>query len=216
VVFDFDGVLVDSNALKRNAYFEVFQNVPGAGAFIETALGEDVDGDRYDIIGLILQRLVAAGEIAEVAENARAVERLAEHYNRICEGAVAMAPEMHGCSDVLQRLAERYPLYVNSATPEEPLRRIIHRRGWMHLFRNVLGRPRTKVENLRLILEREGIPSNALTFIGDSPHDLEAAENCGCRFIAFNGGFRTLDRDRDTISDLRELVRADGGYVQRP
>jgi phosphoglycolate phosphatase-like HAD superfamily hydrolase len=212
LVFDFDGVLVDSNHIKRNAYLTLFPAIPEGRALVESVIREDFDGDRYDTIRRILQRLSAAGLVAPDEFDEPAVTKYAERYGVLCEEAVVAAPEMPGCSQLLPVLAGRLPLYINSATPEEPLRRIIEKRGWAPFFKDALGRPRTKIENFRLILSREHLAPADLTFVGDSPHDQTAAAACGCAFVAVLGGFhRFLDAGPLAISHLSELSRLLGG-----
>ena len=58
VVFDFDGVLVDSNAVKRQAYFDIFSSLgPRVVPAVTEVLDGDVDGDRFQQIRRILTRL---------------------------------------------------------------------------------------------------------------------------------------------------------------
>jgi len=220
LVFDFDGVLVDSNELKRNLYFEVFQHIPGSRPVVSAAIRADMDGDRYDVIRSILQKMHAAGLMREGEADDEMLRQCTERYGLLCEEAVASAPETPECTASLERLSGECPLYVNSATPEEPLRRVVRRRDWEKFFKAVFGRPRTKLQILHAILEREGIPPHELAFVGDSPRDRSAAIACGCTFIAF------LSRDHqfeatapNAIKSLSELLGAEEGTtsdVPRP
>jgi phosphoglycolate phosphatase len=185
LVFDFDGVLVDSNALKYDAYFAVFRDVPAATPLIQRVLQNDNAGDRHDVIRSILAAMLESQLISEAAAGEHGVVARVEEYGRICEDAVMLAPETPGCSPALLTLADLCPLYINSATPEEPLRRIVARRRWGALFTDVLGRPRSKVENLEIVCERERISRGSLVFVGDSSSDQAAADRFGCPFIAF-------------------------------
>ena len=183
VVFDFDGVLVDSNVVKRNAYFDIFAPLGATRPVVGAVLEDNRDSDRYQIIEHILRRLVMAGFLSADDQMDELIGKYAEQYNDICEEHAATCREIAGASECLPRLFRRYALYVNSATPEEPLRRIIHRRGWECYFRDVLGRPRTKTENLTKILEREMTSGAEVVFVGDNQQDLDAAHQCGCQFV---------------------------------
>jgi phosphoglycolate phosphatase-like HAD superfamily hydrolase len=183
IVFDFDGVLVDSNAVKRSAYFDIFAPLGVTRPVVEAALEANRDGDRYQIIERVLHQLGVAGFLTTGDQIGELTKRYAEQYNHICEEHAATCPEIAGTSVCLPQLAMCYVLYVNSATPEEPLRRIIHRRGWENYFKDILGRPRTKAENLAHILEREMISGVEAVFVGDNQIDLDAAIQCGCQFV---------------------------------
>src|SRR5262245_17667471 len=121
LVYDFDGVLVDSNAVKRGAYFEVLAPVGAPPSLVERAVDDPRHGDRYDVIRAVIRSLPDGGP----ADVEHLVAECAERYNAICEDFTATCREMDGASALLERLSIRYPLYVNSATPEAPLRRVV-------------------------------------------------------------------------------------------
>lgn len=204
VVFDFDGVLVDSNAVKRQAYNQIFSDFgPGASSAVEAILRADLEDDRFGIVRAILSALPNPPSEENLDH---LVAQQAERYNRICEEHAGTCPEVPGASEALSRLARRHSLYVISATPQDPLRRIVGRRGWAAHFREVLGRPATKRENLGRVMQREGIDGRAIVFIGDGRRDLEAAREAGCRFVGVRNRFNDFDpADLTMIDDLRGL-----------
>jgi phosphoglycolate phosphatase len=208
VVFDFDGVLVDTNRIKRDAYFEIFS----ARNDVERLIAAIVDNDRYSgryvLIGRILRRLSETGWL-EIGDRFEAlVQEYAARYNDICENYAATCPEIRGVSAVLPRLAAGLRLYVNSATPKEPLLRIIARRGWARYFQTVLGAPRTKKENLEWIIGKEQVPASRLVVVSDGKADLEAAKDLGSHFIGMINEFNDFDRGGLTlINNLDELER---------
>jgi phosphoglycolate phosphatase-like HAD superfamily hydrolase len=182
-VFDFDGTLVDSNAVKRSAYRDIFAELGSTGPCVEAVLEDEPGGDRHQVIAQILQRLDAAGFLRVGAEIQRLTSLYAERYNSICEDHAAECHEIPGASAALQRLSRRYVLYVNSATPDEPLRRVIRRRGWEGHFRGTVGSSQTKVENLANILERERVGGGEVVVVGDDQRDFNSALQCGCWFV---------------------------------
>jgi phosphoglycolate phosphatase-like HAD superfamily hydrolase len=204
VVFDFDGVLVDSNAVKRQAYSDIFSGWGQSGATaVEAVLRADTEDDRFGVIRAILLRLPDPPRGEELN---RQVEEYAGRYNAICEEHAALCPEIGGASAVLNRLARSHSLYVISATPQDPLRRVVERRGWSPYFREVLGRPATKQENLARVMQRERIDGSRIVFVGDGRRDLEAARDSGCRFVGVRNRFNDFDpADVTMIDDLRGL-----------
>lgn len=195
MVFDFDGVLVDTNEVKQRAYFDVLRPMGVGPSTIEDALRSRAGADRHDVIAEAVRR---AGIDADVP-------MLVRRYGDICDEFAVQGPEIPGAATLLALLAPRFPLYLNSATPERALRIIVERRGWRGYFRDVLGRPGTKTVNLRTILARERIRPPALVFVGDGPLDAAAAIECGCRFVAFRGGGGDVDGP-ESIRTLDELI----------
>ncbi len=183
IVFDFDGVLIDSNVIKRNAYFMIFSPIGSTEQIIKKVLVKKYGGDRYQIIGHIIDELSVNGFLYKGCDREVMLQHYTGQYNKICEEYAVSCSEIKGVSKILPRLAGHYALYINSATPQAPLRRIVSRRGWGGYFRGVFGRPCTKIENLRKTLKFEEIINEDMLFIGDDHRDLEAAAQCGCRFV---------------------------------
>jgi phosphoglycolate phosphatase-like HAD superfamily hydrolase len=212
VVFDFDGVLVDSNAVKHRAYRDIFADAPGSVGVVEAVLQSNTEDDRFGVIRAILQGLGETGQ--GTGEEDLLVSGYAQRYNTICEEHAAVCAEVRGASSALASLAESHSLYIISATPEEPLRRIVKRRRWSRFFRDVLGRPRTKGENLARVIQREGIQPRDIVFIGDGRRDLDAAREAGCRFVGVRNEFNDFDPVGLTlVNDLTGLVELVGPGV---
>ncbi len=184
VAFDFDGTLADSNQIKRDAWYEVFDRTGFSREETSALMAALPTADRFELIDEGLARLASAGRFPAGETPSRLAAELAQAYNDICETGQSTCPEMPGTAAMLSVLAASLPLYVNSATPEEPLRRIIARRGWERHFRGVHGRPREKAEILRGILAREGISPGEVAMVGDGPADIQGAQEVGCFFFA--------------------------------
>jgi phosphoglycolate phosphatase-like HAD superfamily hydrolase len=211
VVFDFDGVLVDSNAVKRRAYHDIFASTTGSEPVVESVLQSNTEDDRFGVIRAILLGLGLDGRDTPGRLDLLVAE-YGERYNAICEDHAATCAEVPGASAALARLATQHSLYVISATPEEPLQRIVKRRGWNGYFQDVLGRPRTKSENLALVMRHEGIQAGEILLVGDGRRDLDAARQAGCRFVGVRNAFNDFDPAGLTMLDdltrLPELVEA--------
>jgi phosphoglycolate phosphatase-like HAD superfamily hydrolase len=195
VAFDFDGTLIQSPALKRALFFELF-GARGVPASMIAELLDSVPGDRYDL----------CREVAARAGLADSPAALAEEYTRLAEGRLAACPEVPGASQTLRELAPRLALYISSATPEAPLRRLVELRGLERYVKEVLGRPASKPEHLRRICAAEGCAAAQLLMVGDGLDDLAAALELGCAFIAVHGGSAEAAEPRPpVIGDLYEL-----------
>lgn len=178
--FDFDGTLVNSNAIKRAAYDEVLADVAGGPVTVARILRESPRDDRHAVF-----RKVAEALRAEGAPSLPPAEVWIASYSGLCEERVTACPAIPHAVEVLESLAACHPLYVVSATPEDALVRIVHARGWQGFFRGVYGGPRTKVENLHRVACQEALAPERLVYVGDGAVDREAAETFGCRFLGY-------------------------------
>lgn len=173
VIFDFDGTLVDSNRIKRQVFLDIagkFEN----GVSLMSRLLREPDRDRHWVFR----------EFAAAHPGAHG-ETLAGEYTRICQDRIAAAPEVKGaraCLDNLRALGKA--LYVNSATPLEPLRRLVRLRGLEDCFDGVYGAPIRKHENLEAIRSQEGVTAKEIMVVGDGESDRLAAQTFGCQFLA--------------------------------
>jgi phosphoglycolate phosphatase len=178
VVFDFDGTLVDSNTIKRQAFLRI------AARDSEEALMKDVlaseSGDRYAIFSKFAASRIGTGQ----ADSRHRAVKLALEYTNYCEEAIAVCPEMSGASAMLDDLKrEGLLLALNSATPTNALTAIVSRRGWHDYFSLVLGSPSSKAENLVHIADDLGFEHEELVMVGDRRADQKGAIEFGCHFI---------------------------------
>lgn len=193
-VFDFDGTLVMSNDIKREGFFAVTAEIAGGRAAMEALLA-DPPGDRYAIFAAFAARFgLDAGELAEA-------------YGAWCEAAILAAPERPGASALLARLRQDgVRIWINSATPEAPLRSIVRRRYPQGTFDGVLGGHAAKVPNLRAVMRAEGLTAAELLMVGDGFDDRDAAAEIGCAFAGLDRGTLAARPDCGAlVADLREL-----------
>ena len=177
-------MLVDSNAVKRKAYYDALADIPGSAAVIAEVLGGPTvePADRYHTMGSIVS-LLRARAILPGEDSPRIIAERTDRYTRMCARDLPRCDELPGASQVLARLSQTHPLYVNSATPEPILRTAVAKRGWAAYFREVFGSPATKAANLQRIVLAEGIEPRRVLFVGDSEVDRRAAEQCRCAFV---------------------------------
>jgi HAD superfamily hydrolase (TIGR01549 family) len=202
VVFDFDGVIVESLDVKTEAFKLLFADHPEHVDRVVRLHTENMGVSRYEKFRTIYRDFL--DKPLDDAEMARLDERFSELvFERVvsCE-FVAGAPEL------VERLAADHELYVASATPEAELRRIVEARGLAGFFNSVHGSPRTKSEIVGEILETRGLEPEEVVFVGDAMTDLLAARESGVGFVgrvprSAPDPFSELDIVK--VADLAEL-----------
>lgn len=205
VVFDFDGVIIDSNQLKYDAFFQIFPSNQKIDPIIRNVLEIHREKSRYFIIKRILVKCQQK-KYFEIGNLEGEVCFYADRYNSIVEIRAIECDEIEGARESLEELSKHYSLYINSSTPLEPLKRLVGRRGLSGYFKGVYGGPKSKIENLGDILAKEKIQGKEALVIGDGRSDLESARKFGCRFIGIRNIFNSLDGCCSNIlSDLRGL-----------
>ena len=176
IVFDFDGTLVCSTAVKRQTFFEVFP--PQCAPAVEAVLAHDPDGSRHRAIPEMIDEALRM----QLDVSGLAASDLIAAYGARCDSAVASAPAMPGAAAVLRQVSAQVPTYIASVTPEAELRAQLTRRGWLGLVREAFGFPHGKAEVVARLIARHAIPARRLLVVGDGINDRQAADINGCLF----------------------------------
>jgi phosphoglycolate phosphatase len=207
-VFDFDGTLVDSNAIKYTSFLDVAAELPDGVKVMAGVIDSVANVTRYEIF----DRFVADMRVPGVQRTALSRD-LADKYSALCHFEISKAAEIPGAQDALQRLSSSgVHLFVSSATPTKPLRALIRARGWDGMFHGVYGAPESKQAHIRKILVEGGWSPEELVYVGDSDADAIAAAQIGCAFIGVciegeQGRFSTCPAQRvATLEMLPELI----------
>lgn len=191
VSFDFDNTLLLSELCKQRTMREVCDAYEGGAEVLATVPTDarlappGVTVTRHTIFRDVAHGLIARGS-AGGAEGADALgARLCETFSSTLEARLLEADEVPGAVRLLAHLrAHGVPVFVNTATPQEPVAALVEALGWTGYFRGVLGAPASKVDNLAAALRAEGLTSaEAAVHVGDGDNDCRAARDFGCAFV---------------------------------
>jgi phosphoglycolate phosphatase len=201
IVFDFDGTLVQSNGIKRSAYYRTAERL-GAVSDIVTKVLAECFGDRHEVLTAIVEGARAAERVPP--GNGDLATSLAADFSRIVLEEIAVCPEVPGAMGALAELkGAGYPLYINSSTPSAPLFDVITRRRMGDFFRGVFGNEGGKLGNLRRAMAESGVGAAETLFVGDYEVDQAAAGELGCPFVGVINEFS--DFKSEPRHRLREL-----------
>ena len=102
IVFDFDGTLVVSNHIKRQAFCEVTNAYDPSGTTVTRILQCFPNKDRYDIFLEIAHELSLQKRTPKNQRPEPLATQWAETYTCRCEQAIATCEEVSGTSETLQ------------------------------------------------------------------------------------------------------------------
>jgi beta-phosphoglucomutase len=206
IVFDFDGVLADSELLHLRAYQEIL-----SASNIE--LTRETYWERYlglDDAGVFAQVAADNGLLFGdeeldmlIHEKGRRFEALISHENVLFPAA---AP-------VVRRLAAAWPLGIASGSLRHEIEMMLGAAGLTDAFAFIVSaedteRSKPAPDPYLLAVERHGFPAEMCVAIEDSQQGLESARAAGLATIGLAGTYaRTVlaplaDRVIDTIEDL--------------
>lgn len=178
VVFDFDGTLVDSAPAKYKAFFDIFPGDDAIQRIVAEILRRDPDGSRHAVIPRMIELMREQG-IAQVGSER---DRIAAYGEAVLQ-AVAACPTLERAEEALLLAHKSGKVHVSSNTPQEPLRDLLDRRGWLPMIDGIHGYPARKTDTLRAVVAQSGGNAKRVLAVGDGPSDEDAARAVGCPFV---------------------------------
>lgn len=183
LLFDFDGVLVESTAIKTGAFEAIYADAdPGLRARLVAWHRRHGGISRVEKF-----RRFEAERLGRPATDAE-IDALSARFAAQVETAVTACAPIPGAVALLDRAAAAgLPCHVVSGTPEAELQRIVIARGWAGRFRTVRGAPALKPAILRDLLAAGGHPPGQAVMVGDSLTDHDAAVDVRTGFLGIAG-----------------------------
>lgn len=171
IIFDFDGVIIDS---FHAALETVREHNPGV-TITEVDYRSCFEGNVYEV--------AQAKNFCSVYEG---------FFERYLPRLMALPP-IEGRKELVEELAARYPLVLVSSTDSSVLRAWLESNGIGNCFEGILGSDisKSKVEKFRMLMEKDGLAPEAYLFVTDTLGDLREAEKVGISCIAVTGGFHS-------------------------
>jgi len=179
IIFDFDGVLVESVEIKTEAFRKLFQS-EGKKHSEEIAEyhRQNTGVSRFDKFRYFYKNIL----FRELTEEIFA--ELCRKYSQLVVDEVVRAPYVAGALEFLENHAKDYACFVLSATPEKEIKEIIEKRKLQGFFRNIYGAPKEKPAAVKEIITGYKLFPAETVYIGDSLSDYKAADANSVNFIA--------------------------------
>ncbi|MDD5736836.1 MAG: HAD hydrolase-like protein [Candidatus Omnitrophica bacterium] len=212
VIFDFDGVITDSNRIKEQGYYAAFSGVKGSQEVVRKVLARYPASTRESTIKKIVAGLAGCGLLKSGTDIGSAVSKYVDRYARIADDAVCKAHEIKGVRGLLDRIYGKAALFINSATPDDSLAVITRKKGLDRYFTDIYGSTHSKKENLSAIRRRYGFRRADTLYIGDRDVDYMAACADRIAFIAFKGEFPHRGKSARNAKELERLI---DGFIKK-
>ncbi len=177
LVFDCDGVILDSVPVKTRAFARVAEPF-GEEARDRLLMYHKVHGgvSRYKKFEWLYEHIL--GKAITPEESRRLGDLFAEYVLDELQHC-ALIP---GAQDVLACWRGRLPMFVCSGTPQEELQSVLQLRRLDGYFDAIYGSPPAKAELLAHIVRTEKLDPADVLMVGDAPTDRDAADYAGTMF----------------------------------
>lgn len=205
IIFDFDGVLVESVNVKADAFLHIFRDYPQLRDKIYELHMEHGGISRHKKFRMIYEDML--GKPISKEEESRLADEFAEYvFKRVVD-----APFVAGAFDFLNKYKDKFMIFVVSGTPDAEIKKIVRKRNMGSYFKEVLGSPASKAQLNREILDKYALMPNEMLFVGDAMDDYAGAKKTGINFIGRilpgRNNFAELAGTITLINDMTELER---------
>lgn len=178
VIFDFDGVILNSANIKTEAFLELFQKYPEHQRAIKEYHIENQGITRYKKFEWIYKELLHKSYNEEIKA------KLGSDFSTLVFEKIMDAEAIPGAIEFLESLRNNTPAYIASGTPDEELDKIINSRNLSKFFKTAYGSNISKEEAIDRVAEQEFVEYSELLFIGDATTDYLAALSRDVPFVA--------------------------------
>jgi phosphoglycolate phosphatase-like HAD superfamily hydrolase len=182
IIFDFDGVILDSVSTKTEGFKKLFQDFPNivVDKLIEYHI-QNGGISRYRKIKYFFNELLKQ----EISEDE--VLNYANRYSDITKEELTNPKYMiEDAVNFIKQNHKKYNMHIASGADENDLRHICEKLDLSQYFLSIHGSPTIKLEIVRKILESNNYKNVETILIGDSINDYKATKVNGIEFYGYN------------------------------
>ena len=181
IIFDFDGVILNSVNLKTKAFYELYSRYG-------SNVAEEVK--NYHIKNGGLSRV-----------------KKFEQFEKLIANKIIKVPFIKGANKFLKSNYKKYNFFISTGTPQKEIDEIIKAKRLEKYFINTYGSPSTKRSHIVKIIKKSNFKKKEVIFIGDSKNDFDAANKENIRFIGVGSNPFLKSKKIKMIRDLSELEK---------
>lgn len=201
IIFDFDGVILDSVDVKTKAFKEMY-----------SVFGDDVTQKvvEYHLLHGGISRYEKFKyfhkNFLNITLSNSEVNHMASEFSNIVFDKVCNSEYIQGALEFLKYSHEKYLTFICTGTPEVEIKKILSAKKLSIYFNSVYGSPKTKVEIIKKIIIENKLNSSEILFIGDAMTDYNASRKTNLNFIGVRNKDTLFPAEVFQIDDLMEIV----------
>ncbi len=178
ILFDFDGVILESVDIKGWAFGKLFENYPEHVDEIVAFHFANGGMSRFDKFRFIYKNILNKPLPDEE------FDALCLKFSDLAFKRVLKCEFVPGALEFLGKYYKKTKFYIISGTPQDEIEHIVEARGLSKYFHGVYGSPTGKAFWVNKIIMQEKLNCETTLFIGDAMSDHEAAKENGLIFVA--------------------------------
>lgn len=200
IIFDFDGVILDSSELKLHAFKQLFTNICNDSVYeLNNYLDLNQGVSRFIKFKYIIENFTNQiyDKQTEDKLNLEFKSLLYKHYND--------TSFIHGALDFIQKNYKNKHLFIATSSPDEEIKKILKLKMIDKYFIASYGYPISKSEAIEKIIKSYDHLREEIIFFGDQSSDYEASKSSMIDFIGVQKSL-TFDSKIAVIRDFTEII----------
>ena len=187
-IFDCDGVIIDSNKIKSEAFAKALKGEPEDKILKFIEYHKENGGiSRYKKFRYYFEK------INKSSQSQKNISKALDFFASIVSKELEECEFINGVLEFIVELTKKNKtLYVVSGSDQEELIKVFIKRGINHYFSEIYGSPDDKFANTDKVVQSIGLNKDGV-FFGDSKSDYKAAKKYGLDFLFINGSSEWLD-----------------------
>ena len=201
IIFDFDGVLVESNEIRFNGFRKLFKDYPQEQVEQLVEYAKANGGvSRYKKIEFFFNT------IRKEPVSSKSVNHWANQFSELVTKDILEARPVEGSLEFLEKYSNQFDFAIVSGSDQKELREVCKGRGIDSFFKMILGSPTEKKDNIATLLSDFKWERSKSLYVGDSNNDLEAAKENNIDCIGRSSGLVDWEfYNVKFVSDLSSL-----------
>ena len=182
LLWDFDGVILDSNPVRTYGFEEVLKGYPQQQVDVLMVFHKQNGGlPRYDKFRYFFEKI--RGEQVSDAEIASLSARFSEiMLDRLMDRSLLIPDSV----DFIKANHTKFIMHIVSGSDQAELRKVCDYQCLTQYFVSVVGSPVLKPQLVKQLLHDYGYQKIEVAFIGDSVNDYDAAVANNIDFYGYN------------------------------
>ena len=195
IIFDFDGVILDSLDVKTQAFVSLYESYGSDIADKVKSYHLNNGGvSRYEKIKFWHKNYLNI----ELSEDE--LSKLANKFSNLVIDKVLLSKEVRGSINFIKNYHKNFNFFIVSGTPHDEINEITNKLNISKYFNEILGSPKNKIECCNVLKEKYLLDPESTIFLGDAMSDFKAA-----RHNKFHFALRLTDYNLDIFKDFEGI-----------
>jgi len=182
ILWDFDGVILDSMEVREEGFRKVLASFPASQIEALIAFHKKNGGlSRYVKFEYFLEQIIGR------EKNEEKVQQWADGFSQIMRKSLISKDRLIGeVISFINKNKELYQMHIVSGSDGNELRFLCDQLEITEFFKSIHGSPTPKIDLVRILMEENGYKPEETCLIGDSINDFEASKSNNIQFYGYN------------------------------